>query len=391
LFPGFGALKCNGKCADHANSNPDFLIEKRIFSLADALKQLIKNARSKSTKDSFMNITQLKAILEKIKQVKVVVYGDFCLDAYWFLDPRGGEISVETGLHSRAVKKHYYTLGGASNVVANLAALKPAKIKVIGVIGNDIFGREIRRQFDELGVDCNSLFIQGDNFDTITFSKIILNGKEQPRIDFGFFNQRTKQTDGKIVAALEQGLQNFDVLIFNQQVPGSLNNADFIHDVNRLFGQFDDRIVLLDSRHYGDKFNYIYRKTNEIEAARLNGIPATAFDKIPLSETRSHAEKLFEKSNKPVFVTMGAAGMLVVDKEGIHKIPAIKLKKPLDTVGAGDTVVSALALCLGTGENPIEAAEFANLAAAVTVQKLFMTGTASGKEILDLYEEIGYI
>ena len=104
-----------------------------------------------------MNISQLKQILKKIKQVKVAVYGDFCLDAYWFLDPRGGEISAETGLHSQAVKKHYYTLGGASNVVANLAALEPAEIKVIGAIGNDIFGRELIRQFKGLGVDHESL------------------------------------------------------------------------------------------------------------------------------------------------------------------------------------------------------------------------------------------
>ncbi|UCE08090.1 MAG: hypothetical protein JSW07_08710, partial [bacterium] len=60
---------------------------------------------------SKMKITQLKEILRKINQVDVAVYGDFCLDAYWFLDPKGGEISAETSLHSQAVKKHYYTPG----------------------------------------------------------------------------------------------------------------------------------------------------------------------------------------------------------------------------------------------------------------------------------------
>ncbi len=168
-----------------------------------------------------MRITHLKKILEQIKHVKIAVYGDFCLDAYWFLDPRGGEISAETGLPSQAVKKHYYTLGGASNVVANLAALKPAKIKVIGAIGNDIFGRELIRQFKQLNIDHDYLIIQDKNFDTVTFSKIILDGKEQPRIDFGFFNRRSQKTDEKIMAGLIDALQNEDVLIFNQQVPDS--------------------------------------------------------------------------------------------------------------------------------------------------------------------------
>ena len=75
-----------------------------------------------------MNIERVREILAEIKKVKISVYGDFCLDAYWILDSRGGENSVETGLRSQAVNKHYYTLGGASNVVANLAALEPAGI-----------------------------------------------------------------------------------------------------------------------------------------------------------------------------------------------------------------------------------------------------------------------
>ncbi len=337
-----------------------------------------------------MKTTQLKQILKKIQQVKVAVYGDFCLDAYWFLDPRGGEISAETGLHTQAVKKHYYTLGGASNVVANLAALEPAEIKVIGAIGNDIFGRELLRQFNALGVNHESLVIQEENFYTVTFSKIILDGKEQPRMDFGFFNRRSQQTEDKIIAGLLEALQQTDVLIFNQQVPNSLTEK-FIHHANSLFDQFNEKIVLLDTRHYGHRFKNIYRKTNAVEAARLNGIAAEVLDQIDFEATKRHANKLFDESGKPVFITRGSAGILVVDNTGSHAIPGIKLNKPIDPVGAGDTVVSALAVCLGAGLTPDEAAEFANLTAAVTVQKLFMTGTASGKEMLDLCEEICYI
>lgn len=337
-----------------------------------------------------MKIIQLNEILEKIKQVKVAVYGDFCLDAYWFLDPRGGEISAETGLHSQAVKKHYYTLGGAANVVANLAALEPAQIKVIGVIGNDIFGREIVRQFEELGVDQQSLVIQPENFDTVTFSKIIIDGQEQPRIDFGFFNQRSPESDAKIIAAIAEAIDQCDALIFNQQVPNSLTE-EFIHDVNTLFDKFDAKIILLDTRHYGDRFKNIYRKTNAVEAARLNGVAAEVLDQIDFEATTLLAQNLFEESKKPVFITRGSKGIVVVDSSGCHEIPGLKLNKPIDPVGAGDTLMSALALCLGAGVAPAEAAEFANLAAAVTVQKLFMTGTASGKEMLDLCLEIGYI
>ena len=75
----------------------------------------------------------------------------------------------------------------------------------------------------------------------------------------------------------------------------------------------------------------------------------------------------------------------------MHEIPGIQLLKKLDPVGAGDTVTSALALCLGAGVPPAEAAEFANFAAAVTVQKLFQTGTANGEEILAVAKDPDFI
>jgi phosphoglycolate phosphatase-like HAD superfamily hydrolase len=82
---------------------------------------------------------------------------------------------------------------------------------------------------------------------------------------------------------------------------------------------------------------------------------------------------------------------MTVDSAGVHQIPGIQLLKKLDPVGAGDTVVSALALCLGAGVSAKEAGEFANFAAAVTVQKLFQTGTASGPEILEVGRDPDYI
>ena len=90
-----------------------------------------------------MKQDRIKEILDKISNVKIAVYGDFCLDAYWLMDPDGSEVSVETGLKAESVARHTYSPGGAGNIVANLAALKPAAIKVIGVCGNDIYGREL--------------------------------------------------------------------------------------------------------------------------------------------------------------------------------------------------------------------------------------------------------
>ena len=338
-----------------------------------------------------MEVERVGQILDRIRQVKVAVYGDFCLDAYWILDRRGSEVSVETNLQAQAVGRQYYSLGGASNIVANLAALEPAEIRVVGAVGDEIFGRELRRQLDELQVDTRGLVVQKEHFDTVTFGKRYLEDREEPRIDFGFFNERSDATDGVILELLGDALRWADVVVFNQQVPGSLGNEGFVEGVDGLFDEFADRIVLFDSRHYSDRFTDVYRKTNDVEAALLNGVSLGPGDVVALGDVKRYAEKLFWQSGKPVFVTRGERGMVVADGGGVSEVPGIQLLKKLDTVGAGDTVMSALGLCLGAGVSPIEAAQFANIAAAVTVQKLFQTGTASAGEILELTGDCDYI
>jgi len=338
-----------------------------------------------------MKESRIREILVQIENVTVAVYGDFCLDAYWILDPQGSEVSVETGLQARAVRKHYYSLGGASNVVANVAALKPKAIRVIGAVGDDIFGRELRRKLNDLGVDTTHLVIQREHFDTVTFAKPYLEGREQARVDFGFANQRSDATDRALLAGIRGALETADALIVNQQVPGSIANEAFIDGANDLFAEFPDKVILLDSRHYGEKFKHIYRKTNEREAAMLNGVEVGLDEVVGTDDVRKYAQSLYEQFRKPVFLTRGPRGILIVDGDGVHEIGGLQFLKQLDTVGAGDTVTSALALCLGAGVPPAEAGEFANFAAGVTVQKLYQTGTANAEEILAVGADPDYI
>jgi rfaE bifunctional protein kinase chain/domain len=338
-----------------------------------------------------MNQQRIRQILAKIANVAVAVYGDFCLDAYWLLDPRGSEVSEETGLHARAVAKHYYSLGGASNVVANLAALQPRAIQAIGVIGDDLFGRELCRQLEGLGVDTKCLIVQRESFDTVTFGKPYVEDTEEPRIDFGFFNRRSTATDEALLRGIRHALQKADVLIVNQQVPGSITDESFIERANQLFAEFADKVILLDSRHCGEKFKHVCRKTNAREAARLNGVCVEHHETVPIEDVKKYAEILYRQFNRPVFVTRGPRGILAADGGGVHEVRGIQLLKKLDPVGAGDTVTAALALCLGAGVSPAEAAAFANFAAAVTVQKLFQTGTADGEEILAVARDPDYV
>jgi len=338
-----------------------------------------------------MKVERVKEILAQIRQIKVGVYGDFCLDVYWMLDPRGSEISAETGLPGLAVSKQWYRLGGASNVVANLMALQPAAVSVVGVIGDDVFARELLRQLQLLNVHVSRLVIQAEKFDTYAFCKRILENQEIRRIDFGFFNQRSLDTDQRIVENLYSVIPNIDVLIINQQIPGSFTNDSFIDQLNKLTEDYPDKIILVDSRHFAHRFHHVYLKTNDMEVAWLNNVRLEPDQMISINDIRKFTDTIYSKQKKPIFITRGAHGLVVRDESGFYQVPGIQLLNKIDPVGAGDTVMSALACCLATGAAPVEAAVFANFAAAVTVQKLFQTGTASPEEIISIASDPDYI
>ncbi len=330
-----------------------------------------------------MNLAKLEELLSRVGDVSVGVYGDFCLDVYWMLDPAGSEVSVETGIPAESVQRSSYTPGGAGNIVANMAALSPSRIFCIGSIGEDIFGRALIDLLQGLGADTAGLLVHPD-FATYTYIKRILHEQEQPRIDFGVLNRRSTQADAQLLAIIEVALSSCDALVINQQVIHSIPHSSFITGILELCLQ-TDTIVLLDSRHYPDQFEHVYFKINRYELAQIFGYTLEDISEVQLIEC---AHALYERNQRPVFVTQGPEGIWVVDEQGLFIVPGIPVEGPTDPVGAGDTVVSALALLLGAGLEAREAAIVANLAAAVTVRKLFQTGTASSKEILEVWRRI---
>lgn len=333
----------------------------------------------------------IQSILDKIKNVKIAVYGDLCLDAYWILDPAGSEVSLETGKQAQAVREQHYHLGGGANVIANLAALNPAEINVIGSIGNDLFGQEIIRQFEKLNVNIDGIVLNDAPFQTVTFCKRYLNQEEESRIDFGFLNKLTEKASDRMLASFESALQSSDVVIINQQVPGSFDDSSFLQNLNKLLKKVPDKMVLIDSRDYSNQLENVILKTNEVEAARLNGVDASPTDTFTEKEVIQFGQALFKKNKKTVFISRGENGLICIDENGAQSIPGIHIVDQIDPVGAGDTMVSALACCLAAGLSPKDAAQFANFASVVTVKKRFQTGTASGDEILTLADDASFV
>ncbi|MCJ7440612.1 MAG: PfkB family carbohydrate kinase, partial [Thermoanaerobaculaceae bacterium] len=157
--------------------------------------------------------TALPRLLERIRTVRVGVIGDFCLDAYLVLDPAGSEISIETGLATLAVREQRYSLGGAGNVAANLRALGAGSIRVFGVAGDDPFGWQMLRLLEQAQVDVRGFLLQKEAWQTPTYTKPYEGEREARRIDYGNFNSLAPETEEALLAALEEGLGELDVLV----------------------------------------------------------------------------------------------------------------------------------------------------------------------------------
>lgn len=103
---------------------------------------------------------------------------------------------------------------------------------------------------------------------------------------------------------------------------------------------------------------------NESEAELLTGLPVNTD-----TDAEKAAENILMRGVQNVIITMGIRGAYVAGKNTRIWIPAYKVKA-IDTTAAGDVFNGTLALALAEGKSLVEAARFANAAAAVSVTRL---------------------
>ncbi len=328
-----------------------------------------------------MTPAEIQSLFARIGHLKVAVIGDFAVDFYHDLQPDTGEFSLETGLEVHWGRRPRTAPGGAGNVVQNLAALGVAHLAVFGCVGNDLFGREMRALFSGLHVDSRHL-LTVPGWDTCTYTKPLRPDGEDHRLDFGTHNALPDAVFADLLAGLEHALPTLDGVVINQQFPSPLLNADRTGALNALVARYPSCRFVADLRDFGRNLRGAVLKVNTAELARLLGThPADTLDGCV-----ADARLLRAITGGPVVVTRGVQGLVYVDDRETHAVPGLALPGPLDPVGAGDTVVAALMAALAAGAPPLQALDLANRAAAVTVQKLGQTGTASRAEILQLNE-----
>ena len=106
---------------------------------------------------------------------------------------------------------------------------------------------------------------------------------------------------------------------------------------------------------------------NEIELSQATG--ASLDSASSMDDIVAACNVLRERGARAVIATLGGRGAVVVSATGVDSIPAFQTKV-VDTTGAGDCFVGALAARLAAGVTPLEAARFASAAASCSVERL---------------------
>lgn len=337
-----------------------------------------------------MDENRLKQLLSHFPEIQVLVVGDFFLDQYFIIDRRLSEMSLETGLEAYQVVEIRSSPGAAGTVTSNLRSLG-VQVTALGIIGDDGRGCELRRGLVERGVDVEPLTMRDDLF-TPSYIKPLVreaNGRvhEIQRLDIKNRSPLPDEIEQTIITQLHECIPKVQGVIIADQVPE--RNCGIITDRVReelIALAHPDKVFAADSRERIGLFRDMIIKPNCREAVRA------VYPNREGAADRSLLEvcgaKLYRRTGRPVFLTVGADGILLFDAEGCEHIPAVPVSGPIDIVGAGDSVMAGIVSALCAGAEPIEAALIGNLVASITIQQIGTTGTASPQQILDSFRAI---
>ncbi|MCK4336300.1 MAG: hypothetical protein KAX11_00065 [Candidatus Aminicenantes bacterium] len=334
-----------------------------------------------------MEEQRLLKLLEKIKGIHAAIIGDVCLDAYWHVDMKRSELSKETPYYTRPIVKEIFSGGAMANVAANLSALGVSTISLFSILGKDWRGKILLDIFKSFKFDTSGIIWEKNRF-TPTFLKPVLRGyetqQEGERYDFLTPSPPDSKTVERLYTAFEEAVSSFDCVLIGDQVLNGVITEDLIDRLSCLaaeYGEGKQNIVFTaDSRTKIERFIHMVWKPNESEAARALGMDT-------LKSREETGNKMLEMGARLVFMTLGAEGCLLAEKNGTEYISGFKAVPPLDIVGAGDSFHAAMAVSLAAGADPKEAAIMGNLAASITTKKIGTTGTASPEEILKVYRD----
>lgn len=312
-------------------------------------------------------------LLTELPRVRALIVGDICLDRWCRYDPAAAQPSRETGIPRTAVIATENTPGAGGTIASNLRALGVERVSVLGAIGNDGYGWELRRALRERGIGSEFL-VESDAINTFTYTKLLNSVsavEDLPRVDTINCSPIPVELEEELSRQLENAWPHFDVVLVSDQAEtasGGIVTGRMRGALCGLAMRERDKVVWVDSRERGEQFEHVVLKVNrdEADAARGRGLAP---------------ERL-----RALIVTHGSDGAEITAGTERFVVPTRRVQA-VDVCGAGDSFSAGAACALHLTGSVREAARFGNLVASITVTKPG-TGTASPAELLAIEAEL---
>lgn len=286
-------------------------------------------------------------------QANVVVVGSLNMDLVARAErlPRPGETLAGDSFATVPGGK------GANQAVA--AARLGASVAMVGCVGSDAYGEQLRDALLAERIDCQAVSIAQGESSGLAMIVVDANSQNAIVIIPGGNGLLTPAS----VQAVDPLLQASQVVIAQLEVPA----ATVGYTLQR--AQQLGKTVILNPAPAAqplpsDWFAHVdYLIPNESEAQALTGIAVFSLDTARLA-----AARLLELGARRVMITLGGEGLLYLDAHGSEHFAAPRVQA-VDTTAAGDTFVGAFAAGLADGKTPREAILFGQVAAALSVTR----------------------
>jgi rfaE bifunctional protein kinase chain/domain len=325
-----------------------------------------------------MTEEQLLSILAAFKKKKIAVLGDVGIDRYTIGSVE--RISPEAPVPIVSVQREYLKLGLASNVADNVIALAGLPV-LSGVVGKDRNAIDLINMLEERKIPAKGLVVDASRR-TILKERIIGESQQMIRIDYEDTHALSPAIQKKIQASVLKSIATADALIIEDYAKGLLQEKTISMAVKAAKAK---KIPVLVDPHLKTPLTWYSEATlltpNKKEAEQLAG------EKIVDQDTLlTVGRKIMSKTrSESLVITLGKDGMAIFKNSKTQPtlIPTFA-QEVYDVSGAGDTVISVMALVLATGASLEDAAYISNLAAGVEVSKRG-TATVSSQEIVQAF------
>ena len=326
------------------------------------------------------DLAALRGLVARFAGRRILVLGDLMLDRY--LWGRVDRISPEAPVPVVEIERETFTLGGAGNVAANLRALGAEAI-LAGVVGADLDGERLVEALRERGIDI-ALVQRDEARPTTVKTRIVAHSQQVVRADRESRAELNGRARDTLLPALASRIGQCDGLVVSDYgkgviTPRSLEVALEAARRRSIHVSVDPKESHLDAYRGASILT-----PNQHEAGGFMG--RRIVDGASLLEVGWGLQKRLDAA--AVLVTRGAQGMSLFERGGrVTHLPTVA-REVYDVTGAGDTVVSVVALALAAGADFPSACCLANHAAGVVIREVG-TAACAPAELLASLAEVG--